>query len=208
LPGGPKAETFRSVEGPVPSIWFSRGWTLQELLAPKVMQFYDMDWRYMGTKVELADTLAHITRIDVSYLTGEKHFGTACIASKMSWLASRTTARVEDLAYSMLGIFNVVMTPQYGEGTRAFMRLQQLLLSTLTDESLFAWKLPQDQPLHAFAVPGGWEPDEWGLLAPSPSCFRDSNRLTTVGKALPRVHGGFAMTQQGLQVRKRPPPLY
>lgn len=204
--GSPKDEMFRSVEGRGPSVWFSRGWTLQELLAPRAMQFYDMDWRSMGTKAELADILAYITRIDVSYLTGEKHFGTACIASKMSWLASRTTARVEDMAYSMLGIFNVIMTPQYGEGTGAFMRLQHLLLSTLTDESLFAWKLPQDQPLQTFTVPSGWESGEWGLLAPSPPCFRDSDRLTTVGKYIPRVHGGFAMTQQGLQVSTRPLP--
>ncbi|KAH8203524.1 hypothetical protein TruAng_002272 [Truncatella angustata] len=196
---GPRDDVFLNTEGRGPSVWFSRGWTLQELLAPRAMQFFDMDWRYMGTKFELADLLARITRIDVSYLTGEKHFGTACIASKMSWLASRETARVEDLAYSMLGIFNVVLTPQYGEGMGAFMRLQQLLLSTQTDESLFAWKLPKDQPLQTFAVPGGWEADEWGLLAPSPSCFWDSNRLTIVGKPLPRVHGGFMMTQQGLQ---------
>ncbi|KAI1869274.1 uncharacterized protein JN550_005904 [Neoarthrinium moseri] len=198
--GNPKGEVFRSVDGTTASVWFSRGWTLQELLAPKAMQFFDMDWQYMGTKAELADILAHITQIDVRYLTGEKHFGNACIASKMSWIASRTTARVEDLAYSMLGIFNVVMTPRYGEGMRAFMRLQQLLLSTLTDESLFAWKLPQYQPPQVFTVPAGWEADEWGLLAPTPSCFKDSNRLTTIGKPVPRVHGGFSMTQQGLQV--------
>ncbi|KAI1342779.1 heterokaryon incompatibility protein-domain-containing protein [Xylariaceae sp. FL0016] len=222
-PQNPRENTFDRIEGGASSVWFTRGWTLQELLAPKYMQFYDMDWQYMGTKAELAHLLARITRIDVSYLTGERHFSSACIASKMSWMASRITQRPEDMAYSMLGIFDVFLTPRYGEGMRAFMRLQQHLLSTLTDESLFAWKfptsdspqkhatttgssgmdeykLPRSQNSEAFPRLSGWEPEEWALLVPSPSCFFESTQLAISGSALPRLHGGFSMTQQGLQM--------
>ncbi|KAI8951745.1 HET-domain-containing protein [Xylaria longipes] len=149
----PGSECLDSVERDGPSLWFSRGWTLQELLAPQDMRFYDKDWDFIGTEMTLAPLLERITGIQTHYLTGEKHFGTAFIATKMSWMAGRTTTRVEDIAYSMLGIFNINMTTQYGEGMRAFMRLQQTLLSTSKDESL---------PLKTF------EMAQDGILAPIP----------------------------------------
>ncbi|KAI1733352.1 hypothetical protein F4680DRAFT_442058 [Xylaria scruposa] len=102
---------FKRIYNDEPSEWFFRGWTLQELLAPQDMQFFDMDWTYMGTKREMADTLARITGIKAQYLTGAEHFSEACIAAKMSWMAHRTTTREEDMAYSMVGIFGVTMTP-------------------------------------------------------------------------------------------------
>ncbi|KAH7383785.1 hypothetical protein BKA66DRAFT_417119, partial [Pyrenochaeta sp. MPI-SDFR-AT-0127] len=139
-PDGPKATNiFQSTNGDMPSQWFSRGWTLQELLAPRDMYFYDVNWEYLGTKTLLAQEIERITGIDAEYLTGAKNFRKACIATRMSWMAGRTTTRVEDTTYSMLGLFDVTMTVQYGEGQRAFMRLQQELLSAALDESIFAW---------------------------------------------------------------------
>jgi hypothetical protein len=70
-------DIFKRMLGDGPSEWFFRGWTLQELLAPREMQFFDTDWKYMGTKTELADTLGRITGIDAQYITGAKHFGEA-----------------------------------------------------------------------------------------------------------------------------------
>lgn len=75
-------------------------WTLQELLAPPEMRFYDCDWTYFGTKSSLAHDIESVTRINVDYFKGVKHFRKACIATKMSWMAGRTTSRIEDLAYS------------------------------------------------------------------------------------------------------------
>lgn len=103
------------------------------------MRFYDMNCTYLGTKPELANALEDVTGIEAAFLRGARRFETACVATKMSWMAGRTTGRDEDIAYSMLGIFRVHLTPLYGEGMGAFMRLQDELLKETFDESLFAW---------------------------------------------------------------------
>lgn len=185
-----------------PSVWFTRGWTLQELLAPKNMLFYDANWQLMGSKKNLAPELEKITGIESKYLTGAEDFRTACIAAKMSWMAGRETFREEDMAYSMLGIFHINMNVQYGEGKGAFMRMQELLL-TKNDESLFAWKMPLDGPGAAYkikpdsAVDLG--PDEWGLLAPSPKWYQHCGKMSTQSKKkVMRHRGGFTRTPQGI----------
>ncbi|KAJ5050308.1 uncharacterized protein L3040_002191 [Drepanopeziza brunnea f. sp. 'multigermtubi'] len=190
-----------------PSVWFSRGWTLQELLAPRHMEFYDTSWELLGTKSSLMSELQEVTGIDGQYLRGDMHFSSASIATKMSWIANRTTVREEDMAYSMLGILNVTMVPQYGEGNWAFMRLQLLLLSTLTDESLFAWRMPHGGERNL----QGWGPDEWGLLALHPSWFKDSTQVSTTGdrggggldEVFSAVPGIFAGTQGGIRIPSR-----
>ncbi|KAI3319761.1 HET-domain-containing protein [Xylariaceae sp. AK1471] len=199
----PAPDAFDSVERKGPSMWFSRGWTLQELLAPPDLRFYDRDWNFIGTKTTLAHLLERTTGIDAHYLTGKRHFATACIAAKMSWMAGRMTTRVEDTAYSMLGIFNINMTIQYGEGSRAFMRLQQVLLSTSKDESLFAWRMPEPDAGTKFTCGTSqeiaWEAGEWGLLAPSPDWFRDSGYVTTARPPnIERPLKGFEMTPDGI----------
>ena len=120
------------------SVWFTRGWTLQELLAPKKVRFYDKDWRYFHTKRELASEITSVTNIDLKYLGGD--FTNASIATKMSWASRRRTGRPEDLAYCLLGIFDVDMEVRYGEGEyKAFIRLQKELIVNSNDESVFAW---------------------------------------------------------------------
>jgi len=138
-----------------------RGWTLQELLAPRDIEFYSYDWTLLGTKSSLCTCISSITNINTKYLW-EKSFGNwytvnpkiinpssefdseperqgdryvaqsitysnslreASIAERLSWLSKRTTTRVEDMAYCMLGIFNINMPLLYGEGSNAFWRL-------------------------------------------------------------------------------------
>ncbi|KAL1860501.1 hypothetical protein Daus18300_009133 [Diaporthe australafricana] len=171
-----------------PSEWFSRGWTLQELLAPRQMEFYDKEWVYIGTKKEMKTSIANITGIDEDYLTGNKDFTTACIAQKMSWMAGRTTTKEEDIAYSMVGLFGITLTPVYGEGMRAFTRLQESLLSSrFAEESLFAWKMPAVNAGDQYNVSSdGWAADEWGLLAPSPEWFADSGGIRRLNSMTPR----------------------
>lgn len=153
------------------SEWFSRGWTLQELLAPTKMQFFDRDWNLIGTRQQLAKIIAELTKIDARYLTGESNFRDACIAVKMSWAAERKTTKVEDRTYSLLGIFDIPMDVKYGEGSRAFVRLEKELLATYVDESLFAWTTPSaGLPSHRDCGTRLGK-DEWGLIAPSPECF-------------------------------------
>ncbi|KAJ8115381.1 hypothetical protein ONZ43_g4680 [Nemania bipapillata] len=195
----PGIDVFRRTYNDEPSEWFSRGWTLQELLAPLNMQFYDMNWTYMGTKRELAGSIAHITGIETRYLTGAEHFREASIAAKMSWMAQRTTTKEEDIAYSMVGIFGITMTPQYGEGQGAFIRLQETLLSShVFDESLFAWRMPHPNAGMTFgARKDQWAAGEWGLLAASPDWFGGSGDIVTIADQ--SVARSFVMTPQGLR---------
>jgi hypothetical protein len=140
------------------SRWFTRGWTLQELLAPKKVVFFDSEWNAIGQKDDLKDLLSSITGIQ-----DLDKFEDACVAVKMSWASKRRTTRIEDEAYCLMGLFDVYMTPIYGEGTNAFLRLQLEILQKSDDESLFAWT-------DTGASPTGSR----GLLAPSPAAFIDS----------------------------------
>jgi hypothetical protein len=109
------------------SVWFTRGWTLQELLAPLFARFYDQSWRYIGSKYSLKDMVSAATGIEQQYLLkGDIEF--ASVAKRMSWAAKRRTTRVEDMAYCLLGIFGVNMPLLYGEGTKAFTRLQEEIM--------------------------------------------------------------------------------
>jgi hypothetical protein len=128
------------------SRWFTRGWTLQELLAPSRINvdFFSADWRYLGQLPWLAELIAEVTGIHLSLLQPKHVSGTELysysVAQRMSWAASRTTTRPEDIAYCLLGIFGVNMPIIYGEGHNAFFRLQQEILRTSQDQSLLAWE--------------------------------------------------------------------
>lgn len=126
------------------SRWHKRGWTLQELLAPERVEFYDGDWNQIGTRFSLAERISKITGIRAEVLVTnfdvESSKDKYCVAEKMSWAANRNTARVEDLAYCLLGLFDINMPLLYGEGIRAFERLQFQILAETEDMTLFAWK--------------------------------------------------------------------
>lgn len=137
------------------SRWFTRGWTLQELLAPTHLKFYNFEWSLLGQVVKegaaisqlippvegdsLSDQLAKITGIPESYISGWVSLNVACIAQKMSWASARQTTRTEDMAYCLLGMFDVAMPMLYGEGTKAFVRLQEELMKNVADHTIFAW---------------------------------------------------------------------
>ena len=132
--------------------WFTRGWTLQELIAPGVVYFYGAGWKPIGSRDTLLDLIVSITKIHASYFTiGDLTQFSA--AQKMSWAANRNTTRPEDAAYSLLGLFDINMPLLYGEGERAFVRLQEEVLRQSEDDSLLSHN-------HA------------DILAPSPWWFR------------------------------------
>ncbi|GKT52752.1 HET domain-containing protein [Colletotrichum tofieldiae] len=120
------------------SRWFTRGWTLQELLAPPVVEFYTADWSYIGTREDLADILEEQTKISKDALKFSALAGFS-VRTKMRWAADRQTTRVEDIAYCLLGIFDINMPLLYGEGGRAFRRLQEEILKTTEDYSILIW---------------------------------------------------------------------
>ncbi|KAI1352045.1 heterokaryon incompatibility protein-domain-containing protein [Xylaria sp. FL0043] len=173
------------------SRWFSRGWTLQELIAPTTVRFYSTNWTCLGLKSELCDVLHKITGIDASVLsTGD--FSRICIAKRMSWAAKRTTTRIEDEAYSLMGILGVNMPLIYGEGKMAFMRLQQEILRVSDDQSLFAWGAPKVFPdIHNFLT--SWRSDTYGLFADSPADFLTGHEILQArsqkDSSPPAIHG-------------------
>ncbi|KAH7077873.1 hypothetical protein BKA63DRAFT_593158 [Paraphoma chrysanthemicola] len=89
------------------------GWTLQELVAPEHVVLYDYRWRPFGTKTELAEVVLQVTRISAGLLLGQKSSYEFSCAQKMSWAAFRQTTRIEDRAYSLLGLFNICFPPLY-----------------------------------------------------------------------------------------------
>ncbi|PIL34788.1 hypothetical protein GSI_02575 [Ganoderma sinense ZZ0214-1] len=121
------------------SKWWTRGWTLQELLAPSMVVFFSRTWRLIGTKASLAQLVHEITGIQVEILVGARPIHRASVAQRMSWAAKRVTTRIEDRAYSLLGIFDVHMPTIYGEGSHAFIRLQEEILLRTDDQTIFCW---------------------------------------------------------------------
>jgi hypothetical protein len=165
------------------STWFTRGWTLQELIAPSIVEFYNADWQKLGTKHEMMDTISQITKIDVGVLGG---VDPECfsIAKRMSWASRRTTTRVEDIAYSLLGLFAVHMPMLYGEGEKAFIRLQEEIIKHSDDSSIFAWSNTDDEPR--------------GLLAKSPADFRSCSKIVMSNPRLNRTP--YFITNMGLSI--------
>ncbi|KAE9368292.1 HET-domain-containing protein [Stipitochalara longipes BDJ] len=119
--------------------WFTRGWTLQELIAPTHVTFLGSDWEDIGSKLSLLELISGITKIQTEALDGSRGLGLWNAAQKMSWASSRVTTREEDTAYCLMGIFDINMPMLYGEGEKAFMRLQEEIIKNSQDESIFAW---------------------------------------------------------------------
>jgi hypothetical protein len=163
------------------SRWFTRGWTLQELLAPSMVIFYDRDWKEIGTKSSLSAEISDKTGIARSDFLD---FKDANVAVKMSWASGRETTRVEDTAYCLLGLFGVNMPLLYGEGTDAFIRLQLEILKISDDETIFAWE--------------GHDRTESGLLASSPADFSGSGDIRKILFDKDRLE--YSMTNKGLRI--------
>lgn len=200
------------------SRWFTRGWTLQELLASRNITFFAKDWSklgYMGDFYELSvgpeyvdhgistaldmspftnltSLVSDITHIPTEYLSREKRLEQACVAQRMYWAAQRRTTRPEDRAYSLMGIFDIKMPIIYGEGPdKAFARLQREICNETPDQSIFAWH-------HSDMI-------SYRLLADSPQCFKNSGDVVWLGQETslgPRraSRSAFYLTNLGLRI--------
>ena len=122
------------------SRWFTRGWTLQELLAPSDVEFFGKSWTFLGGLDDLVDGISEITGIKRPVLRKEEWIGSCSVACRMSWAARRKTTRIEDEAYSLLGLFGINMPLLYGEGSMAFIRLQKEIIQASPDQSILAWQ--------------------------------------------------------------------
>lgn len=178
---GPQLETkFELAE-----IW-TRGWCLQELIAPSSLICFDRDWTVLGHRSDLKDSIASATGIDLNLLAGTRPLYDYSVAQRMSWAARRKTTRPEDRAYSLIGIFDVSMPMIYGEGAeKAFLRLQGEIIMGSDDHSIFAWS-------------GVCIPNNCGLLARSPSSFADCGRVRSISARHDRQP--FSLTNRGVSI--------
>ena len=181
------------------SRWFTRGWTLQELLAPANLIFFSSGGRRIGTKLELSEDISSITSIDEEYLTRNQPLSQASIAKRMSWVSRRKTTRTEDLAYCLLGIFDISMPLLYGEGDKAFLRLQEEIMKNSGDQSLFAWGY-NDVDLHSYEGLLSSETSH-GPFAEHPAQFMHSGHI--IPDELEPPTSAFTLTNMGLQMNIR-----
>ncbi|KAF8546087.1 hypothetical protein OG21DRAFT_1473262 [Imleria badia] len=179
--------------------WFTRGWTLQELLAPRNLRMYGKNWIPICPKEEentfvsppgplpndkqstyMLDAISKVTGIDAECVQRFTYMG-ASLSEKMRWASKRKTTRIEDVAYSLLGIFKVSMPIAYGEGKMAFRRLLEVIVQYSPDPTFFAWAGE-----HSYYSPA---------LPSSPSCFQ--TRVTARGGG----DHGYTIQKLGVQVK-------
>ncbi|RYP55821.1 hypothetical protein DL771_012412 [Monosporascus sp. 5C6A] len=163
------ADVPHMLDGPFPkkefstARWFSRGWTLQELIAPALVTFYDSCWGRLGSLDDLAEEIEAITQIPRNCLkkVAEPHIYS--VATRMSWASKRSCTRIEDIAYCLFGLFDVNMPLLYGEGKKAFRRLQEEIIRQHDDHTILAWTVPRNSPHIGGRV---------NVLADSPANFK------------------------------------
>lgn len=118
------------------SRWFTREWTLQELVAPANVESFSKEGTYLGDKHSMAQELHSITQISIEALRGHVSLNELSVEERMLWVGQRQTKRAEDAAYCLLGIFNVNILPIYGEGKeKALMRLKKEIAEISRDET-------------------------------------------------------------------------
>lgn len=188
------------------SRWFTRGWTLQELIAPFSVTFYDKNWQDLGSKRDHARLISEITTIDRSFLVQASHFeherpfNRYSVAKRMAWAAQRQTTRIEDMAYCLLGLFNVKIPLLYVEGEKAFVRLQEEIIQANDDVSIFAWGVHEE--IFEFDIPKfiAEEQVTWvtrdPMLTSSPTDFKNCNDISRVDS----MDAPYAMTNLGLDL--------
>lgn len=187
------------------SKWFTRGWTLQELLAPGEVVLFNTSWKALGTKRELAGKISTITGIDTHYLGSKSsNLKSASIAERMSWASARNTTREEDIAYCLLGIFDISMPLLYGEGSKAFQRLQEEIMKHSDDQSLFSWSPKSSWSQYARETDMLWYRYKEeisslsSLLARSPAAFGGChNVVRSVDASFAKP---YSITNRGIQI--------
>ncbi|KXH47134.1 HET domain-containing protein [Colletotrichum salicis] len=163
------------------STWFTRGWTLQELIAPCKIEFYDKSWNIIGSRINLSREIQSL-------------LASIPVGRRMSWAAGREAKKVEDRAYSLLEIFGVSMPLLYGEGDQAFIRLQEEIIKATNDMSLLAWCDSR------VTFPEGSE-ELRGILTHTPDDFSNFCNLESISD--PRRGPEFSMTNKGLRLETR-----
>ncbi|KAM7190468.1 vegetative incompatibility protein HET-E-1 [Rhypophila sp. PSN 637] len=205
------------------SRWFTRGFTLQELVAPRRVVFFAQGWQWLGTKSDtiLSKHIEKVTKIESRVLSDPSQIFKTCIARRMAWASQRKTTRPEDTAYCLMGLFGVNMPLLYGEGLEgAFTRLQEEIIKISDDHTLFAWGLvKQDSLMMEYSSPSSQEeedldkfdPDEMvgmtGILAKSPADFAGMDGVVPATTTIAQGDTSYKMTNKGLKIRLKLSPV-
>ena len=174
------------------SKWFTRGWTLQELIAPLDVVFISVNWTPLCSKCASPGLIQQVTGIDIDVLLSLVKLQSIPAAKRLSWASERQTTRVEDEAYSLMGIFGVNIPVMYGEGRRAFTRLQEEIMKQSPDHTIFVWGLSHSVSIEELLAHAPWtdyprravhaetDPTYQVLFAPSPRAFQGSSQVQRV----------------------------
>ncbi|KAK4183351.1 hypothetical protein QBC35DRAFT_114727 [Podospora australis] len=189
--------------------WFTRGWTLQELIAPGSLVFFDSSWAARGTRQSRASEICATTNIDQRILRRDKSddvrgmLEEISVARRMSWASGRETTRIEDQAYCLLGLFDINMPMLYGEGPKAFARLQQEIIETTDDCSVLAWgfrsSLPSSRLSSTNLLIQLLPPDPLSIFAQSPAQFAYAANWAP-GRVDEFNRPAFALGQRGITI--------
>jgi len=181
-------------------VWFQRGWTLQELLAPPRIKFYGQNWVELScsrndkedqSMLEALSQVTGISRQNLLYFSP----GLVDVREKMIWASKRKTTRIEDIAYSLIGLLNISLSVAYGEGERAFRRLTEAIMQACREWQILAWAGPHS-PFQA-SIP----------ISPRAYCAFDKASATmfsshrhTMDRPSKLGDPFFTMTKRGLEL--------
>lgn len=195
--------------------WFTRGWCLQELIAPRALDFFDAGWNFWGSRSELKKPLAAATGIDEDVLDNPAAAHSLPVARRMSWASRRSTTRPEDAAYCLLGLFDVSIPILYGEGgPAAFLRLQEEIVKRSNDVSIFCFapRTADDFHSHPYVSnANGLESADTisrlrfcDMLARSPTDFADCGTLVRrAGAGATFDEPEFCINNRGVKLGRR-----
>lgn len=165
--------------------WMRNIWAIPQIIFSGVAYFYSSDWSPIGTKASLISRLSSIMGIDEPVLEDSDLLEEYSLARRMSWASEMTASRVEDFAYALVGLFDVSMSILYGEGQKAFLKLQEEIMRDTDDFSLMAWDNGEAQEYN-------------GLFAHSPACFRRFRNGPTTPL---RVNGEVEIQCKGITIQ-------
>ncbi|KAF8191311.1 hypothetical protein BJ912DRAFT_902550 [Pholiota molesta] len=184
--------------------WFKRGWTLQELIAPKNMQFYGRDWTRLTPSVWdndkanpiIQEIIRSVTGIEAKELLSFDPLKGSGVLTRMRWAASRQTTRGEDRAYSLMGIFGVNFSISYGEGAeRAFFRLIEAIISSRHTSHII-------QVLHWAGAAISDRIHTSHLIPSKPECYVSENaEVNASPDIIPTLLEPMVLTHLGLRAR-------
>jgi hypothetical protein len=213
------------------SRWFERGWTLQELIAPRHLAFFDKNWVAFGSRDgHLFGPICHRTGI-LPHVFTSRHcmcstgsttspsavlrngkckgcnakdnlpdiLGSLNAAIIMSWATNRLTTRIEDMSYSLIGLFNINLPLLYGEGGKAFMRLQSAILARNNDHSLLLWREKPERDEGTFSRPGCLSRSPKGFEA-SPPIVPQREYYDFDNEMVPRLAVGLVDSMEPIEL--------